>query len=360
MTAWRRRPGSGRPWRLAAVLLAGFAASARAASVRGSWRLERVADLPLPGPAGRFDYQAFDAASGRLYISRMEAGRVLVYDVRRGRAVADVPGFPGATGITLAPPLGLAFVSATGSLPSRALGRGRVRALRLTDLATVADLPAGAFPDGCAWAAPLRRLFVSDERGGSETVIGGEPPRVLKTLALGGEAGNSAYDADGRRVLVDVQTRRELAVIDPRALTIVRRLPLPASCEHDHGLLVDDADSAVFVACDANARLLTLSLPDLRAVSVDRVGRDPDVLALDARRGLLYVAAESGVATVFSVRGGRPRTLWRGWVGPDAHSVAVDPETGLAYFPLADAGGRPRLRVMRLLRPLIRAGTKKP
>ncbi|MDE2038433.1 MAG: hypothetical protein KGO96_02820 [Elusimicrobia bacterium] len=337
---------------LALTLALSHASPARApAPGRSAAGLVKVADLPLPGPAGRFDYEAFDASTGRLYINQMGAGRVLVYDARRRRVVADLPGFPGATGITLAPESGLAFVSAAGSLYGRALGRGSVRALRLSDLSTIAVLPAGGFPDGSAWVAPLRRLFVSNERGGRETVIGGLPPRVLKTLPLGGEAGNSAYDPDGRRVLVNVQTRRELALIDPRALTIVRRVALPESCDHNHGLLVDEADHAAFVACDGNARLLTLSLPDLRVVQVDETGGDPDVLALDSARRLLYVAAESGVATVFSVRDGRPKRLWRGWVGPDAHSVAVDPATGLAYFPLADAGGRPRLRVMRFTAP---------
>lgn len=259
----------------------------------GAAGLVKVADLPLPGPEGRFDYEAFDASTGRLYINRMDAGRVLVYDVRRRRAVADLPGFPGATGITLAPEIGLAFVSATGSLYGRALGRGSVRALRLSDLSTTTVLPAGGFPDGSAWAPPLRRLFVSNERGGRETVIGGSPPRVLKALSLGGEAGNSAYDEDGRRVLVNVQTRRELAVIEPRALTIVRRIALPGSCDHNHGLLIDEADHAAFVACDGNARLLTLSLPDLRVVSVGGV--------LRARR-----TAEAAMARL-----GRPRRAQR-------------------------------------------------
>ena len=38
--------------------------------------------------------------------------------------------------------------------------------------------------------------------------------------------------------------------------------------------------------------------------------------------------------------------LGRGFVGPNAHSVAVDPATHRVYFPLADVGGRPVLRVM--------------
>ena len=47
---------------------------------------------------------------------------------------------------------------------------------------------------------------------------------------------------------------------------------------------------------------------------------------------------------------GRGRTLSRlgqGFLATNAHSVAVDPRTHLAYFPLQDLGGRPVLRVMR-------------
>src|SRR4051812_46574130 len=35
--------------------------------------LHVVADVPLPGPANRFDYQSVDPAAGRLYVSHMNA-----------------------------------------------------------------------------------------------------------------------------------------------------------------------------------------------------------------------------------------------------------------------------------------------
>ncbi len=314
-------------------------------------RLDKIIDLPLPGAPARFDYEALDAASGRLYINQMGANRVLVYDIRARRLLAVLPGFPSATGITLAAQRGLAFISTPSRIVNALLGQGRLRVLRLTDLTTIASLPAGAFPDGSAWVDYLERLFVSDERGGVETIIGSDPLRVIKSLPLGGEAGNSAYDPGDHRVLVNVQSRRELVVIDPQALVITRRITLPPSCVHNHSLLVDNDVRLAFVACDGNARLLTLTLPGLQTVQVDRVGNDPDVLALDTERQILYVASESGVVTVFAVETGKLKLLWRGWVGADAHSVAVDPASGVAYFPLADVDGHPLLRVMRLVTP---------
>ena len=58
-------------------------------------------------------------------------------------------------------------------------------------------------------------MFVSDETGGVETVIDARGRRIA-TIPLGGEAGNVQYDAGSGHVLVDVQSRDEIAVIDPR------------------------------------------------------------------------------------------------------------------------------------------------
>jgi DNA-binding beta-propeller fold protein YncE len=82
-------------------------------------------------------------------------------------------------------------------------------------------------------------------------------------------------------VLADVQTRNVVAVIDPSTNRLVRRIPLPG-CSHDHGLLVDATRRLAFVACDGNARLLTLDLRTMNVTGVATVGDSPDVLALGA------------------------------------------------------------------------------
>ena len=40
--------------------------------------LTKVADVPMPGPAVRFDYQTLDTSSGRLYIAHMNADQLVV------------------------------------------------------------------------------------------------------------------------------------------------------------------------------------------------------------------------------------------------------------------------------------------
>lgn len=39
--------------------------------------LKTIADVPLPGPAVRFDYQSRDPTTGRLYIAHMNADHLI-------------------------------------------------------------------------------------------------------------------------------------------------------------------------------------------------------------------------------------------------------------------------------------------
>jgi hypothetical protein len=59
----------------------------------------------------------------------------------------------------------------------------------------------------------------------------------------------------------------------------------------------------------------------------------------------LYVAAESGEVSVFQESG---KTLvFKGQMKmPHAHTVSVDPQTHLVYFPLQNVDGHPVLRIM--------------
>ena len=102
-----------------------------------------------------------------------------------------------------------------------------------------------------------------------------------------------------------------------------------------------------FIACDGNARLLVMDLRSMQVREVHRVGRDPDVLAIDSKRRRLYVASESGVVSVFRITQHGLIKLGQGYVGDDAHSVAVDPATGLVYLPIESLQGRPVLKIMR-------------
>src|SRR5215210_4712483 len=85
---------------------------AAAGAPRGALRF--VQDYPLPGPANRFDYQSVDPASSRLYVNHMNAGRVVIFDLKVSKVVGEVTDLPRATGVWAVPSQHKVFVSAAG------------------------------------------------------------------------------------------------------------------------------------------------------------------------------------------------------------------------------------------------------
>ena len=320
----------------AALSLTAATACAQTPPRAAEWRV--VADVPLPGRAVRFDYQSLDTTTGRLWIAHMGADEVLAFDVRARRVVSRVPDMPGVTGIRVVPALQRVFA---------ALSAGHaVAILDSRDSRVLARVPGGRFPDGLAYAPSVNKLFVSDEYGQRELVIDVPSATARRPIPLGGEAGNSQYDSVADRIWVAVQTRNELASIDPRTDSVVERVRLPG-IEAPHGLYVDAEHRLIYVAGEKNARVGIVDMREKRIVRVYPVSAEPDVVALDPVRRRLYVAAESGAITAFDVRGISLTPLPR-YRAPHAHTVAIDPATGLLYVPLEDVQGRPILRILTL------------
>jgi DNA-binding beta-propeller fold protein YncE len=324
------------PFRILLTLAVAATITAAVRADSAGLPLRFVANVELPGPSNRFDYTSLDPSTNRLYIAHMDAGQLLVFDVKRRRVLQTISA-PGVHGVIAVPRLHRVYASATDThmlltIDSRT---GRV----------IARAPAGAYPDGLVYDPVERHVFVSDESGGIEAVFNAAGNRIA-TVRLGGEAGNVQYDAGSGMVLADVQTRNQVSVIDPKTNRVVRRLALPG-CDHSHGLLIDAPRRLAFVACDGNAVLLTLDLKRLKVTADATVGQGPDVLAFDTSSKRLYVAAESGQVAVFEEHARKLTKLGQAQLAPQAHTVAVDPRTHLVYFPLeSGSNGKPQLRIM--------------
>jgi DNA-binding beta-propeller fold protein YncE len=315
------------------VLVAG---SPRAA---GSLPLTPVVDVPLPGHASRFDYQAVDPVNRRLYIAHLGDSSLVVFDLAGQRVIHEVAGLPSVHGVVAAPEQHLLFATATAE-----------KTLALIDDRTFqvqSRVPAGEYPNGLAYDPASGRVFVSNNSGLGVGVVDVKAAHSLPGIDVGGGAGNTQYDADSGHVLTAVHGLAALADIDPAASQVASRIAL-----HDvktcHGLLVASDLRLAFAACRGDSP--ALAVVDLRArrqMTTLPLPANIDVLAFDPGLGRLYAASETGTVAVFAVAADRAVTeLGRGFVGPNAHTVAVDPVTHRVYFPLENVGGRPVLRIM--------------
>ena len=326
-------------WRAGVCACASLALSActTAASVAQELpaSFNTVRDVPLPGDTSRFDYESLDPASHRLYIAHLGAGTVPVYDIATGTIVGEVQDVPGVHGLLALPDLGRVYASATNT--------NQVAVIDAQTLSVVTTIPGGVYPDGLAYDPELGKLYVSDESGGTDTVIDTASNQVVATIPLGGEVGNTEFDPGSHQIVAAVQTRNQVVTIDPQADQVSGRYDTPG-CEHPHGVQISPDRRLAFVACEGNAKLVVMDLQSMSVTESYDVGSVPDVLAFDGPRRVLYVAAESGPVTAFSETDSGLKLLAQRDVGPNAHSVAVDPDTGHVYFPIANLGGQPVLR----------------
>jgi DNA-binding beta-propeller fold protein YncE len=302
--------------------------------------LRLVREIPLPGPANRFDYQSVDPATGRIYINHMNAGRTIVFDANGGKVITEVMDLPRATGVWAVPSHHQVYVSAAGA--------HEVAIIDDRTLKVVARIGSIRFPDGIAYAPEVDKVFVSDESGGADVVIDPNTNRKRSTIDLGGEAGNTHYDSVSHCILVAVQSRNQLVAIDPVSERVLQRYDLPGS-DGPHGFTLDEPGRLAFISSEGNGKLQVLDLRTMKLRQTFRVPDDPDVLAWDPSLRRLYVASESGALSAFWLDGNLLRSI--GEVrAPRAHTVSVDPRTHLVYLPLENVNGHPVLRVYAPMR----------
>jgi YVTN family beta-propeller protein len=137
--------------------------------------LKKVADIPLPGSAVRFDYQSLDKSEGRLYIAHMNANQLVVFDIRKRAVVSNLDGFPSVHGVWAVPELGRVYASTTGE--------HTVTVVDVATLKTIARVGTIKYPDGIAYAPGAKRVFVSDEHGDADAVIDTNTGHTLGLLS---------------------------------------------------------------------------------------------------------------------------------------------------------------------------------
>jgi DNA-binding beta-propeller fold protein YncE len=288
--------------------------------------LKTVTDVPLPGPAVRFDYQSLDSTTGRLYIAHMNADHIVVFDTATRKVVADLAGFPRVHGVWAVPELQRVFASATGN--------HEVAAVDTQTFRTVAKVGPINYPDGLAYAPGPKRVFVSDEHGNTDAVIDTNTLKLMKRIELGGGAGNTVYDPTANRILVAVHGKNDLAAIDPAKLEIIGRYPLPG-LQEPHGIALDTENRLAFVAGAGNHTLALVDLANMKVLRTYPVGDDPDVLSFRSWTEATVCFRGVGERLVVSGKGKGPRGCGSLLYATSTHRVRK-PEDALGLLPFGE------------------------
>jgi DNA-binding beta-propeller fold protein YncE len=289
----------------------------------GELPLRQVSETALTGGPVRFDYTALDVGRGRLFIAHMGASELIEVDVHAHAVVRTLPDLSDVHGVIVVPDEHRVYATATGT--------NQLVAINENSANVVFRAPTDTYPDGLAYDPVRRTVWTTNEAAGTETVIDADTGAVRATVGMGGEVGNVVYDTVVDQMVVAVQGRNDLAIVDPVSLSVTARIPTPG-CDHPHGQALDDSDQVMFVGCEANATIVTVDLANRAVIDHHGVGETPDVLAYDPGAGRVYVAAESGWVSIFDHDHGRLTVRGSAHLADGAHSMALDPATGHSYF----------------------------
>ena len=297
--------------------------------------LSLVNDVPLPGAANRFDYQEVDAAHGQLVVAHMNDNSVLVVALADGSVKKLLPNIPTPRGVAIGG--GKIFVTSTPS---------KLVIIDASTLAELARVTTGTAPDGDAYDPDDQIVGVSDQGDGALSLIANDGMGARTPVPLGTETGNVVYDTTRKQFWITVVPDR-LVAVDPKSATVTTSIPLPG-CSGAHGLRLHPDGQSAFIACEDNAKLARVDLGGSGAITLGDTGAGPDVLSIDASRGWLYLAAESGDLTIWDITKPGTTLVGHDHPGDSAHTVAADPATHRVFFPLPQGtGSTPVLRIMR-------------
>jgi len=330
-------------------------AAAATAQETGSHKFT-LKPLPLPGANGlvMLDYFALDRTTRLLWVPAGNTGSVDVIDTND--QIKRVEGFP------------VAQIEFRGKLrpvgpSSVAIGDGKVyvgsradskiciidsHTLKLGNCIAFAPPSAGiaAAPDGLIYIAATRELWATSgappigvpAADRSIKILSASEPGTLTPagkIPLAGSAEGHAVDNLHGRFYTNLEETGQTVAVDVRKRTVVSTW---RSCDDPSGIAVDSKRGFVFVACSDHVIVLD-SAHDGRLAGSISTGEGVDNIDYSEDTGLLYVAAaEAAQLTVAKVDDtGKPATLATVPTTKGARSVVAG--NGFAYI-IDPLGGR--------------------
>jgi DNA-binding beta-propeller fold protein YncE len=252
--------------------------------------LELRGDIALPPhETGGFDHADVHPPSGRVFVAHTALGQVEILDGAGGTHAGTVPGCPEASGVLYAPEAGWMVAAARGT--------GDILILDAASGTLVRTLVAGSRPNGMAWDPVRQRLLVADVGDNQARLVDPVSGSLLATTPLPGRPRWCLYDRAGDRFLVNILAPARVVALAAATGAMVEEMPVAHA--GPHGLALDEAGDALYVACDSgDLAVLDRETGQPRGEAVPLAG-PPDVLWLNPPRQRLYVAiGQPGVVQV--------------------------------------------------------------
>jgi DNA-binding beta-propeller fold protein YncE len=256
-----------------------------------------VAPIALPGATGSvsLDYLAIDRAAGRVWIPAGETGSVDVLDAATGK-LTRIEGFLTAERESHGVKRVLGPSSATigeGFVYVGNRGSAEVCPVDAAQLTRGACLTLPFPPDGLQYVAATREVWATTPRDRSITVIDAGAPGKLAIkarIALPGAPEGYAVDQARGVFYTNLEDGNETLVLDARERRVIATWQPRCGADGPRGLALDAAKGLLFVACTDHVQVLDAAHGGA-ALSQLPTGAGVDNIDYLEARGQLYVVS---------------------------------------------------------------------
>ncbi|MFP6682055.1 MAG: PQQ-dependent catabolism-associated beta-propeller protein [Gammaproteobacteria bacterium] len=208
-------------------------------------------------------------------------------------------------------------------------------------------------------AAPPKRIFVTNEKDDTVSVIDGATNMVIATIRIGGRPRGIGIAPDGSEVYVAISTENAIAVFDPETFEVLRSFKGGEDPEtfavHPNGNIYisneDDAKASVF-----NPKTGELLAEIKVGIEPEGVAISPDgsrVIVTSESTNMLHLIAVPEHKIISNILvGARPRAATFNGAGTIAYATSeisgevkkIDIESGtiIGKMPLADDQAKPK------------------
>src|SRR5947208_5527435 len=299
--------------------------------------LHLVGTIVLPGVTGRFDHSTVDLDGQRLFITGRDANTIEVVDLRIGRHVRTLAGFPQPQGAYYVPSLKKLFVSTRDD--------GSCKVLDGDSLEVVNSIKLSIGANVIAYDPATKYLYighggkqVGDAPGqkrdpGQIAIIDSANSKLIGNIETDPELrpGAIVLEQHGPRLFTTNALGSQIIVVDRKRRKILAKWPLPNS-ERSGTVALDETRRRLFVGMRNPSRVIVLDsdtgkeITSFTTVSgIDRLLYDPNKKRIYATGSAKTGEHEGSIQAYRQVDADHCKPIAKKPTGPDSsNSVVVE------------------------------------
>jgi DNA-binding beta-propeller fold protein YncE len=294
--------------------------------------LQRIAVIPLQGPAGKMDHQAIDRKRGRLFVANTANASLDIVDLKAGKLLKQVPGQKGIQGIAYASDLDRVFVGNGGGGICNVFDGEDYRLLR--------TIPFGVDADNVRYNPDSHRVYVA-QADKNIAILDGASYDTRPAIELTRPLGAMLLDSAHRQLYINTKATGQVVVIDLPTEKVAARFAVTLA-GNNSALAIDNEGRRLFIGCRKKPLMVVLDSESGKEVASAPLAGDVDDMYFDSQRKRIYASCGEGFLVV--IRQSDPDKYEVEAKLPTANRARTslfDPDSGRLYLIVPHQPDRP-------------------